>query len=283
MSIVVLGATGNLGRLVLKNLLSVGENAENITAAGRNTAALSEFEAAGVKVVAVDYSQPETLPAALEGADTVLLISGNDIAHRRAQHAAVVEAAKTAGVKKLAYTSVLDAQESPLALAPDHKETEDLIMESGLEYVFFRNGWYTENYVPTVQAAAQSGEIIGNAGTGKVASAPRADFAEAIANALHHGGNTHVYELGGHPAWDYQELAAVATEILGRQVDYRNVTAEEHLKLLKEAGVGEGAAFQVSIDKDIAAGWLDTDSNDLEKLLGRPTTPLKAALQAALS
>ncbi|GEL47946.1 SDR family oxidoreductase [Cellulomonas hominis] len=285
MSYVVTGATGHLGRLVVQHLLADGVPAADIVATGRRTERLADLAEQGVRVAAVDYGRPETIAAAVEGADVVLLVSGSEVGQRVEQHRAVIEAAKGAGVRRLVYTSAPQADTSPLVLAPEHKATEEILRASGLTFTILRNGWYTENYVGDVQQAAASGEIVAAVGDGRVASAPRDDFAAAAAVVLRtEGHDDAVYELSGDVAWGFDDLAAAASEVLGRPVVFRAVTSEERRAGLLAAGLDEGTAgFVVALDENTRDGLLAGTSGDLARLIGRPTTPLAAALRAALA
>lgn len=285
MSYVVTGATGHLGRLVVQHLLADGVPAADIVATGRRTERLADLAEQGVRVAAVDYGRPETIAAAVEGADVVLLVSGSEVGQRVEQHRAVIEAAKGAGVRRLVYTSAPQADTSPLVLAPEHKATEEILRASGLTFTILRNGWYTENYVGDVQQAAASGEIVAAVGDGRVASAPRDDFAAAAAVVLRtEGHDDAVYELSGDVAWGFDDLAAAASEVLGRPVAFRAVTSEERRAGLLAAGLDEGTAgFVVALDENTRDGLLAGTSGDLARLIGRPTTPLADALRAALA
>lgn len=285
MSYVVTGATGHLGRLVVQHLLADGVPAADIVATGRRTERLADLAEQGVRVAAVDYGRPETIAAAVEGADAVLLVSGSEVGQRVEQHRAVIEAAKGAGVRRLVYTSAPQADTSPLVLAPEHKATEEILRASGLTFTILRNGWYTENYVGDVQQAAASGEIVAAVGDGRVASAPRDDFAAAAAVVLRtEGHDDAVYELSGDVAWGFDDLAAAASEVLGRPVVFRAVTSEERRAGLLAAGLDEGTAgFVVALDENTRDGLLAGTSGDLARLIGRPTTPLADALRAALA
>ena len=196
----------------------------------------------------------------------------------------MIDAAKAAGVGRIVYTSAPQATTSSLVLAPDHKATEEYLAASGVATTILRNNWYTENYVDSVKQAAGSGQIVASAGDGRVASAPRADFAEAAAVVLldeSHAGK--VYELTGDVAWTFDELAAAAAEVLGREVSYHGVTPEEHAAMLAGFGLDEGTVgFVVALDGNIRDGVLATATSDLSALIGRPTTGLVEALRAAL-
>ncbi len=280
--IVVTGASGALGRLVVEGLLKAVP-AKEIVAAARRPEALADFADRGVLVRHADYDQPETLAGALAGADKLLLVSGSAVGARVGQHQAVVEAAGRAGVGFIAYTSALHTDDSPLIVAPDHKATEDIITASGIPHAFLRNGWYTENYEQTVKNAAQTGVIIGSAGDGRVASATRADYAAGAVAVLTGEPTREIYELSGDTAWNYAELAAEVARVSGREVVYRNLSVEDHRAALIEAGLPEAAAdVYSSFDRDTAAGALAYTPGELGALIGRPTTPLAESVKEFL-
>jgi len=282
MTIAVTGATGQLGRLVLEELLASQEPAA-LVAVVRDGGKAEELRARGAQVRVADYSDPAALAAALAGVDKLLLVSGSEVGSRVAQHANVVNAAKAAGVGFIAYTSVLAADTTPLSLAPEHKATEELIRASGLDYTILRNGWYTENYVQAVATARQTGAVVAAAGDGRVASAARADYAAAAAAVLSSAGHEgRVYELSGDYAWDFKELATAITAIAGREVVYQPVSAPELVEVLTTAGLDQGTAgFLAALDTDTQAGLLAIVTGELSGLIGRPTTPLLQALRSA--
>lgn len=278
----VTGATGELGALVIDALLEREVEAAAIVAVVRNTAKAAGLQERGVTVREGDYDKPETLASALAGVDTLMFISGSEVGQRVRQHGNVLEAAKAAGVKRLAYTSVLRADTSELALAPEHKATEALIRESGIPFSLLRNGWYIENYTGQLGQYLQAGAVIGAAGDAKIAAATRADFAEAAAVVLTGEGHQNaVYELGGTP-FTLVEFASAISEVAGRNIGYRNVTLDEYKQGLLAAGLDEGTAgFLTALEANTAAGDLDTESEDLAKLIGRLSTPLAEAVRAA--
>ncbi len=284
MSIVVTGATGHLGRLVVEELLSRGVPAEEVVAGGRRVEALTGLAGRGVRVARLDYDDPATLDAALGAGDRLLLVSGSDPEARVEQHRAVLAAAARAGVALVAYTSILRADESPLALAATHRQTEADLRACGLPAVLLRNGWYTENYAQALQEAAATGAVTASAGDGRVASATRADYAAAAAAVL--AGEGHegaVYELSGDTAWSFDEFAAAAAEVLGRDVSHRRLSTDEHVASLTGVGLDEPTArFVAGMDTAIAQGALDSTTGDLSRLAGRPSTPLTDALRGLL-
>lgn len=283
MSIVITGATGHLGRLVVQELLARGVAPGEVVAGGRDLGRISDLAERGVRTVRLDYDDPASLDAALSAGDTVLLISGSEVGHRVAQHTAVIDAAVRAGVARLVYTSVLDAATTPLVIAPEHKATEEALAASGLTTTLLRHGWYSENYLPTLEQARATGVVVSSAGDGRVASADRADFAAAAAVVLTTDGHEGaVYELSGDAAWTMADLAATLSDVLGREVRLESLSPDEHRAALLAAGLDEGTAgFLVAVDGDIRAGLLGATSGDLSRLIGRPTTPLADTLRAA--
>ncbi|MEV0902264.1 SDR family oxidoreductase [Actinoplanes sp. NPDC049802] len=282
MTIAVTGATGHLGRLVIDALIARGAAPGEIVAAVRDTAKATDLAARGVTVREADYDRPQTLAAAFAGVDRLLLISGNAVGQRIAQHTAVIGAAKAAGVGFLAYTSILRADSSPIGLAPEHLATEEAIKASGIPFALLRNGWYIENYTGALGAALEHGVLLGSAGQGRIAAATRADFAEAAAAVLL-SGETGVYELAGDQPFTMAELAAEVARQTGVPVEYRDLPAADYQAALVTAGLPEAfAGLLADTDVKIRDGHLDDAGGTLSRLLGRPTTPPAEAVAAAL-
>lgn len=282
--IAVTGATGQLGRFVIDALLKKVPAGE-IVAAVRTPAKAADLAALGVIVRQADYGQLETLEAAFAGVDKLLLISGSEVGQREAQHKAVIEAARAAGVGFIAYTSLLHADTSPLGLGVEHRATEALLKASGIPFALLRNGWYSENYAASIPPALAHHAFIGAAGEGRIASAARQDYAEAAAEVMTREDQAgKVYELAGD---DSYTLAQFATEIAaqsGEKVDYVNLSQSEFAAALKNAGLPEGLAEMLA-DSDAGAekGGLFDDSRQLSQLIGRPTTTWQAVIRAALA
>jgi NAD(P)H dehydrogenase (quinone) len=273
--IVVTGATGALGRLVLAGLPA------DTVGLVRDPAKAADL---GVPVRVGSYDDPASLAGAFDGADKVLFISGSEVGKRLDQHQAVVAAAKAAGVPHLVYTSILHADTTPLGLADDHKATEQMIRDAGIPFTFLRNSWYTEMYAPTFQQALAHGAFFGSAGEGRLASAARADYAEAAVAVLTGSGHENaVYELDGDVAWSYPDLAAALTEFSGKTITYQNLTAAEHRSALTDAGLPPQLVdLLVEVDGSLTQGTLVDGSGDLSRLIGHPTTPLASSIAAAL-
>ncbi|MBP1641162.1 MAG: Male sterility protein [Bacteroidetes bacterium] len=272
MKIGVTGATGMLGRIVIEKLKERIPQ-EEIIALVRSPQKASDLQ---VEVRRFDYNQPESQTASLLSIDRLLLISGNEIGQRAQQHANVINAAKQAGVKWIVYTSLLHADSSTLSLAEEHRKTEAFLKASGIQYTLLRNGWYTENYTGSIKGAIASGAFLGSAGNGKIASASRADFAEAAAIVLaneKHQGNT--YELAGDQAYTLTELAAEISHQTGRPIPYKDLPEEEYANILKSIGLPEGLASAIAgWDVSASKGDLFDNRGQLSKLIGRPTTSL---------
>ena len=281
--IVVTGATGQLGRLVIASLLKKTP-ASNIVAAVRNVEKAKDLAAQGVQVRQADYSQPASWDTALKGANKVLLISSSEIGQRAQQHKAVIDAAKRAGVQLLAYTSVLHADTSVLGLAGEHQETEADIRASGLPAVILRNGWYTENYAMGIPTALSLGSVFGCAGDGRIASAARADYAEAAAVVLTSEGQAgKTYELAGDSAYTLGEFAAEISRQSGKAINYVALPETEYKKALLGAGLPEFVAeLLANSDTGVSKGALFDDGKQLSKLIGRPTTALATVVKSAL-
>lgn len=281
--IVITGATGQLGRLVITLLLKKVP-AASLVATVRNVEKAEEIAALGVQVRQADYNQPASWNAALQGADKVLLISSSEIGQRTQQHRAVIDAAKRAGVKLLAYTSVLHADTSVLGLAGEHRETEAAIRASGLPFVLLRNGWYTENYAMGIPAALSLGAVYGCAGDGRISSAARADYAEAAAVVLTSDNPAgKVYELAGDTSYTLSEFAVEISRQSGKAISYVNLPEAEYKKALLGTSLPEFLAEQLAnSDTGVSMGALFDDGKQLSKLIDRPTSALATAVRAAL-
>lgn len=284
MSIVVTGATGHLGRLVVAALLERGVPAADIVATGRATDKIADLAEGGVRVATTDFDDPASLRAAYAGADRVLLISGTDIGRRPEQHRNAIEAARDEGVRLLAYTSIANADVSRMTLAADHQATEAILRESGVPFALLRNGWYLENYTAQLPAVLSHGALFGSAGDGKISAAARADYAVAAAVVLTGDGHEgKVYELGGDQAFTLADLAQEIASASGQDVEYRDLPVEEYIRVLVQAGLPEGYAVVLAdSDLGIARGELEVTSGDLSRLIGRPTTSPAQGVASAL-
>ena len=283
MSMVVTGATGQLGRLVVEALLQRGVAANQIIATGRRTQVLGELADRGVVVRRADFDDQASLPQAFAGADKLLLVSGSQAGQRVRQHANAITAATAAGVGLIAYTSGVHADTSTLLAMQDHRATEQLLAAAGIPHVLVRNCWYLENYTDQLPAYLERG-IVGAAGAGKVSAAPRADYAEAAAAVLAGQGQAGaVYELGGEP-FTMAQLAQVISAATGRTVTYTDLPPARYRAVLVGAGLDEETAAMIADgDRGVAAGELLVEGEDLTRLLGRPPTPLADAVAAAVA
>lgn len=284
MTYAVTGATGAFGTLAIQHLLAMKVPAASVVAVVRNPGKAAALAAAGVALRTADYADRPALEAALRGVDRLLLVSSSELGQRAAQHRNVIEAARSAGVGLIVYTSLSHADRSANPLAAEHLASEQALRASGVPFVVLRNNWYTENHAEDVRRARETGVIAAAVGTGRIASASRSDYAEAAARVLAgegHAGKT--YELSGPAAWDFAELARTAGELLGRPVAFRNLSPAERKAGLVAAGLPEPVAdFVTGLDGGIASGSLAETGPDLERLLGRRPKDLREGLAAIL-
>jgi NAD(P)H dehydrogenase (quinone) len=278
----VTGATGKLGRLVLDEMLQKVAPGD-VVALARDPAALSNYAMKGVEVRQADYDDPASLDAALQGVDRVLLISGNAVGQRGRQHGNVIAAAKKAGVGYLAYTSILNARESKLALAPEHQETEEILEMSGLNHDVLRMPWYSDNYVGGIAPGVAAGAIYGASGEGKFSTASRADLAAGAAAALVNGKGGDIYELAGDESWTMNQFAAEVSRHSGKPVRYVNQSEADYTKTLEGNGLPPPVAALLASTSYLAGeGQLFNDQRQLSRLSGRPTTPIGETIRQAL-
>lgn len=280
MKIGITGATGQLGRLVV-DYAKKSTSPSNIVSLVRDPEKAKDL---GVEVRAFDYNKPEALEAQLKGIDRLLLISGSEIGKRVQQHENVIKAAKAAGIKLLAYTSLLHTDSSPIFLASEHLPTEKILRASGITYAILRNGWYTENYTQSISQNITAGAVFGCAGQGKISAAARKDYAEAAAVVLTGEGHEFkIYDLAGDESFTLSDLAAEISKQTGKKIVYNNLSEAELVEVLKNAGLPEqmAGAF-ASIDTHIANGALYDNSHQLSQLIGRKTTPLSAVVKEAI-
>lgn len=281
MTVAITGATGQLGRLVIQSLKDKAPG-KPIVALVRSPEKAADL---GVETRAFDYSRIDTLAPALDGVDTLLLISSSEVGQREEQHRNVIDAAKAAGVGRIVYTSILHADRSPMSLADEHRATEALLKSSGIPATILRNGWYAENYTGSIQPALVNGAFVGSASDGRLSLATRADYAEAAAVVLtsdDHAGK--IYELAGDEAVTLSDLAAEVSRQTSRNIVYNDLPQAEYAAILEQAGLPGTLSHSIAgWDVDAANGALFDDGRQLSSLIGRPTTRLADAVRAAIS
>lgn len=282
--IVITGASGQLGRLVIDELMR-SVPASELAAAVRSPEKVDDLAKMGIQIRQADYNRPDTLDTAFSSAAKVLLISSSEVGQRVPQHANVIAAAQKTGIDLLAYTSILHADATPLALGSEHRQTEAMLAESGVPYVVLRNGWYTENYAAGIPIALQHGAVLGCAGEGRISSAARVDYAAAAAAVLLADDQAgKVYELAGDDAYTLAEFAATIAQQTGKTVIYQDMPEAEYANVLKDAGFPDGMAqLLAQSDAGAAKGGLFDDSKTLSRLIGRPTTPLAEVVRQTLA
>ena len=280
MTILVTGATGQFGSIVVESLLARGL-AGQLAVSVRNPTRTANYQARGVDVRQGDFDDPAALGKAFSGVDRLLLVSTTDDNETRIrQHKTAVRAAQKAGVGFIAYTSIANASHNSLGLAEVHRATEDEIRATGIAYAFLRNNWYLENEIGFVQAAMAGAPIVTSAGQAKVGWALRSDYAQAAAAVLAGSGHENtIYELSG-PLATYDGFAAALSHVLGNPVTVKHVDDAAYGESLASAGLPDFLVpILVGYAHQIHEGALAVESNDFQKLLGRPATPLPEALQ----
>ena len=279
MKLLVTGATGKLGSKIVEALLKTVPAAQ-LAVSVRNPEKANGLQARGVEVRQGDFDHPETLDAACAGIDRILIISADgDNETRIRQHANAVAAAERAGVQFIAYTSLVNASESTNLFAPTHQATEEAIIKTGIPYSFLRNNWYLENEIPSIQGVLAGAPWVTSAEDGKVGWARQQDYAEAAAAVLSGSGHENTtYELSGQ-LLTQEELVSVLGAVLRKEVSVQHVDDASYANIMKSAGVPDFLLpMLVDIQQSIRENTLAVESNDFEKLLGRPAMPIKEAL-----
>jgi len=281
--IAVTGANGQLGRLVLKHL--AGLTNTPVRALVRSPEKAQDLSSDQVSIAQFDYNDPAELPKALEGVERLLLISGSEVGQRVGQHKAVIDAAKAAGVKFIAYTSLLNVPSSSLILGAEHIETEQLLIDSGIPHAVLRNGWYLENYAGTVAAALKHGAVVGASANGRISVAGREDYAEAAARIIAGDDlSTRSIELAGDEAITLTDLAEEISLQSGRTIPFQNLSEADYAGMLTGAGLPEGFAKALAdADRGAANGELFNASTALRGILGHPTKSLSSFVAEALT
>jgi len=280
MTILVTGATGQFGTTVVNSLLKRGL-ASQLAVSVREPARASGYRERGVDVRQGNFDDLTSLTSAFSGVDRLLIISTDgDNQTRIRQHKTAVQAAQEAHVRFIAYTSISNASHNPLGLAEVHRATEDAIRATAIPYAFLRNNWYLENEFGFVQAAMAGAPIRTSAGQGRVGWALRSDYAQAAAALLAGSGHENaIYELSG-PLATYDDFAQALGQVLGHSVPVEHVDDAAYGESLTAAGLpGFLVPMFVGFASQIRAGALAVESNDFQKLLGHPVTPLREALQ----
>ncbi|MFA9191322.1 SDR family oxidoreductase [Flavobacterium sp. FZUC8N2.13] len=284
--ILVTGATGNFGRLTIDFLLNKGIAANTISALVRDEGKASDLKQKGINLKIGDYDNYDSLLAAFQGIDKLLLVSGTDLVNRSKQQLNVVKAVKEAGVKHILYTSFErknETETSPIAfLAQSHIDTDNAIKTSGINYTIFRNNLYLDVLPMFLGEKVLEQGIFFPAGEGQAAYVSRNDLAEAVANVLTSTGHENKeYAMNNVEKYSMQNIADTLSEITNSTVSYTSPSAEIFSNVLKNAAVpAEYIGMFVSFGEAIKQGEFQAESSDLEKLLGRKPTTLADFLKA---
>ncbi len=282
MSIVITGASGQLGRLTAELVLDRMPDSEVILTT-RRPEALSDLAERGASVRLADFDRPETLAEAFAGGEILLLISADDLGRRAAQHRAAIQAARKAGVSHVAYTSYLNpVEENPAVITPSHRDTEKALRESGLAWSALRHAFYAEYQVPAGAQAITTGQLVHNSGDGRIAYVSREDCAAVAAAVLiTEGHEDKAYDITGPELLSQDDVAALLSEVSGRPVEAVAVDDEAFIQGLSASGVPEPAAREIaSYGRAIREGYIDQISDAVENLTGRPPRPLREVFEA---
>ena len=292
MPTVITGASGSFGRQVTHLVLAKIPASELILVT-RNPASLAEFSARGAQVRFCDFDKPETLAPALAGGEKLLLISTLAVGQRRqTQHRSAIEAAVSAGIQHIVYTSSVGIHpKSPSMAVADHYFTEELLRGSGAAFTLLRDSQYAEVIVTMMAPVAlRTGQWIMSAGNGSVAFVSKKDCvasAAAVLTSSGHEGAT--YEITGPELYTFRQAAAIAAELAGRPIEYVEVTDDEKLGMWDAAGVPRqysngltnddgtglwGSEEMISYERAIREGYFSICSHHVELLTGRPARSL---------
>jgi NAD(P)H dehydrogenase (quinone) len=283
MTIAITGASGQLGRLTAEALLEKSAPSD-VVLVTRNPDAIADLAERGADVRSGDFDDPASLPAAFEGVERLLLISASVFGVRVPQHRAAIDAAVAAGARSVAYTGGANPSHSNPAVAMrDHRETEEALLASGLDWTFLRNGIYAESLLNGASAAVATGRLITNAGEGRTAYVARADCAAAAAAVLTGEGHERkAYDITSEDALSPADVAALFTELSGKTVEPAYLNDEEWI-----AAMVEHAGMPEPLAKDIATfgiaarrGYLGAVSTTVAELTGREPVSVRAVLEA---
>jgi len=296
MKIVITGASGQFGRRAVELLLE-RVAPEDMILLTRNPAKLAEFAARGAQVREGDFDRPETLAAALKGAQRMLMISTDSVGGKRLkQHRAAIDAAREAGVKHVVYTSFVGAiPENPAISAIEHVATETMLRESAMAFTFLRDSQYSEAMALfAAPGALMSGQWLSAAGEGRLALVSREDcIASAVAVMAGEGHENQVYNITGPELLSFRDCAALAQEIGGRPVAYQVCSDDEKLAFFDALGVPRQivgdepitgpipgpSEEMVSFERAIREGFFEVISDDVEKLTGRKPRSLRQVFE----
>jgi NAD(P)H dehydrogenase (quinone) len=285
MRIVITGAAGQLGRLTTAAALERVAPSDLILVT-RRPGELADLAERGATVRAGDFDDPGSLPAAFAGGERLLLISTDALGRRVEQHRAAIDAAVASGIRSIAYTSIVNPSDSnPSAVAAEHRETEELIRASGLEWTFLRNAIYADLQVHDAAAAIASGKLLTNAGDGRTALVAREDCAAAAAAVITSDGHEgKAYDITGPEALSVDDLAAVFAELGDRPVEPVRLDDDAWVAAMVEhAGMPEPIARTYStFGIATRCGFSAAVSSSLDELTGRAPQSLRAVLKAAL-
>lgn len=284
--ILITGANGHLGSATIGYLLMKNPLLK-LKALVRSEEKGKALKAKGVDISIGDYLKYDSLPDAMEGAETILLISSSTLSNRYSQHANAIKAAKESGVRHIVYTSFLKANpDSKFSAGIDHFKTEELIKNSGMSYTIMRNTYYADFLPNIIGNAVETGAIFYSAGNAKVNFALRSEMAEANAVVLSNlsAHKNKVYEITSASKYSFEEIAEFLSELTGKQIKYVDIPVEMLKENIMKSGLPEEVAdLMGSIAESMKAGEFDFVDLTLENIIGRKPADLKDFLRNVYS
>ena len=295
MRIIITGASGHFGRQSAERLLEklpVGQ----LILVSRNPDSLADLAGRGAEVRYGDFDKPESLQAAFAGGERMLLISTTSVGRRRQQHGNAINAARSAGVKHIVYTSFVGAApDDPSLVGKEHRATEELLRESGLAWTFMRNSQYGEALAEmAVPYHLPSGQWRAIAEDGKIALVSRADCVDcAVAVLSTKGHENRIYQITGPELLSFRDVAAMAAEISGRSLEYVMISDEDMYAFYDSLGVPRAASENpnaevvpwcsddmISFEQAIRGGYFAAISDDVQKLTGKRPKSMREIIMA---
>ncbi|WP_031466712.1 NAD(P)H-binding protein [Sciscionella sediminilitoris] len=284
MTIAITGASGALGRTTAELVFQSVEPSK-VVLTTRHPDSLAEFAARGAEVRRADFADPRTLATAFTGVDRLLLISTDAVGARLDQQRAAIAAAADSGVGHIAYTSVPEpVPANPALVVPDHAGTEQALRDSGVRWTMLRNNLYAHMQIPVIEQAIAAGRLVTNTGAGAIAYVTREDCAAAAAAVLTQDGHADkAYDITGPEALTAEDLAALASELGGREVELVHTEDAAFAEGLRTAGLPEEVAEVVaSFGAASRGGFLANASAAVAELTGRKPVALADIVREAL-
>ena len=284
MKLLITGATGGFASSALKTLLAKMP-ARDLILMSRKPEKLAEYAKLGCEIRYGDYEEPDSIEAAAQGADNMLMISGHKVGYRVEQHSNAIDGAVRAGVKRIVYTSYYGSTEGNTALVcQDHYGTEQKLAASPIAWTALRDGMYANTMADAcIPSMVKTGLWVTCTQDGKVSFVDRDDcVACAVAALLNQGHENHVYNITGTDLWSWRDVADLVTEITGLPIEVRDVSDAEFNRFYRAMGIPQDSTSEFNIDgfawscddmisfeREVRKGSFAIVSNDIKLLTGQ--------------